>query len=154
MTLESFLADDADIGFVDAFVVGPCLAGESIDSAIDWLVERQSNSRWRDIRGNKTSLSRTAITLTMLLLQGETHVGGGYRNEVRMAWKWLLARQAKDGAFDSTCVLNPVDRVVGTLALCAGFAITKDPVPSQTCEACDQEATRRANEDAVGIARS
>jgi hypothetical protein len=125
----------------------------AVARGLKWLVRHQSlDGHWgmHDFHvhgkcncsgpgGHSHDVAGTAFGLLPLLGAGETHKGTGknnlYAKPVERALKWLITRQAADGAFSG----NGYEHAIASIALCEAYGLTADPLlkgPAQRAINC------------------
>jgi hypothetical protein len=89
--------------------------------------------------GNTHDVAGTGMALMALLGAGQTHqvtsASSIYAKNVERALRWLLLRQAADGAFS----VNGYEHAIATIAVCEAYGMTADPVlkgPAQRAINC------------------
>lgn len=109
-----------------------------------WLSRQQRNDgSWMfdTANGRERQVAATAVALLPFLAAGYTHKsqpkaapttgdnkerkGAKYPQQIESGLKFLLARQRRDGSFDSKG--DMYDHALATMALCEAFGMTNDP---------------------------
>ena len=99
---------------------------DAIDLGLAWLAEVQEpDGRWdaRKWRGGNHDLGCTGLAVLAFLGDGNSHLEGKYRENVRRALDWMVARQQKDGHLGWTTFY---EQGIAAMALCEDCSLAQD----------------------------
>ncbi len=110
---------------------------EAIENALRWIVKQQEeDGRWRlngdysDAGTIETDTGATALALLALLGDGQTHIDGGFQDEVRKGLDWLRQIQRANGDFfdieEQGREAHFYSHAQATIAYCEALALTED----------------------------
>ncbi len=115
---------------------GTALTEDAVKQGLAWLKRRQQrNGSWSLVgpysQGGSTENEIAATAMAVLAFQGAGHTTetGTYQAEVSRAWKWLLARQDKQGCFyERVPAMNHrfYTHALATIAICELLGMTRD----------------------------